>query len=271
MKLFVGLGNPGRGYAVNRHNVGFMAIDRIASVHGMANWRKRFHGQAVDGMINGQKIVLLKPATYMNESGKAVGAAVRLFKLDLADVVVFYDDIDLAPGKLRVKTGGGNAGHNGLRSITHLVGNDYVRVRIGVGHPGHKDLVADYVLHNFTSSERAAWVDPLLDAIAGASGHLAVADHARFLSDVASTVNPPPAARDGRANTRRRHGNEPQPNEPQPHARSIGADGECSAPSTPSTDRTGSSNREDPRRRKSHGALADKLQKWLKGRAENER
>ena len=256
MKLFVGLGNPGTRYAANRHNVGFMTLDRIALEHGIANWRKRFQGESADGLINGEKVILLKPATYMNDSGRAVGAAVRFLKLDLADVVVFYDEIDLAAGKLKVKTGGGNAGHNGLRSITHLVGNDYVRVRIGVGHPGHKDLVADYVLHNFTADERDEWVDPMLDAIAKASQYLAAGDSARFLSEVHMILNPD-QARAGKAATivARRDKN-----------KNLASNIKADKTQPVSGPRTGSSHPAGERRAKQKGALAEKLQKWLKGR-----
>ncbi len=183
MKLFVGLGNPGSGHAQNRHNVGFMAVERIASEHNFGPWKKKFHGLISDGRIGGERVLLLKPQTYMNDSGRSVVAAQRFHKLDEGDIVVFYDEIDLAPAKLKVKTGGGNAGHNGLRSLSAHVGNDFVRVRIGVGHPGNKDLVADYVLRDFSKSDRA-WLEPLIDAIAGASGRLAADDASRFLTDV---------------------------------------------------------------------------------------
>ena len=187
MKLFVGLGNPGAKYARNRHNVGFMAVDRIADRHGFAAWRRRFQGEVAEGTLAGERVLVLKPGTYMNESGRAVGEAARFLKIPESDIVVFYDEIDLAPGKLKVKTGGGNAGHNGLRSLSAHIGNDYVRVRIGVGHPGHKDLVVPYVLHDFATADRD-WLEPLLDAVADACGHLAVGDQARFLTDVAKAL-----------------------------------------------------------------------------------
>ena len=142
MKLIVGLGNPGDEHSGNRHNVGFMAVDRIAAAHGFSSWRKRFQGLIAEGEIGGERCILLKPQTYMNESGRSVGEAVRFLKIPIGDVIVVYDEIDLVPGKLKVKTGGGNAGHNGLRSISAHLENDYVRVRIGVGHPGVKELVA---------------------------------------------------------------------------------------------------------------------------------
>ena len=203
MKLFVGLGNPGAKYARNRHNVGFMAVDRIADRHGFAPWRRRFQGEVAESTLAGERVLLLKPGTYMNESGRAVAEATRFLKIPESDVVVFYDEIDLAPGKLKVKTGGGNAGHNGLRSLSAHIGNDYIRVRIGVGHPGHKDLVVPYVLHDFAKADRD-WLDPLLDAVADASGHLAVGDQARFLTDVAKALQKgrPPAERSAPASGR---------------------------------------------------------------------
>ncbi len=136
MKLFVGLGNIGDMYARNRHNIGFMAVERIADKHGFSAWKRRFQGETSEGTIAGERVLLLKPSTYMNESGRSVGEAMRFLKIDLDDLVVFHDELDLAPGKLKVKTGGGNAGHNGLRSITAHLGNEYVRVRMGIGHPG---------------------------------------------------------------------------------------------------------------------------------------
>ena len=183
MRLLVGLGNPGQRYAGNRHNVGFMAVDAIARAHGASPWRRRFQGQSADGLIGTERVVLLKPETFMNDSGRAVGEAQRFFKLDLADIVVFHDELDLAPGKVRVKRGGGNAGHNGLRSITALCGNDYRRVRIGIGHPGHKDLVHGYVLRDFDREERP-WVEDLLGALAGNAGLIAGGDDAGFQNKV---------------------------------------------------------------------------------------
>src|SRR5262245_11968295 len=183
MKLFVGLGNPGKGYARHRHNVGFMALERIADRHGFGSWRKRYHGLVAEGPIGGHRVMLLMPQTYMNDSGQAVGEAQRYLKVQESDIFVFHDEIDLAPGKLKVKAGGGNAGHNGLRSISAHVGNDYLRVRIGVGHPGSKDAVSGYVLHDFSKTDQA-WLEPMLDAIAEAAGRLAAGDEARFLTDV---------------------------------------------------------------------------------------
>src|SRR5438128_10037539 len=149
MLLLVGLGNPGSRYAGNRHNVGFMAVDAISKRHGAGPWRRRFQGVAAEGPLAGERALLLLPGTYMNESGRAVADAAHFYKLGLPDIVVFHDEIDLAPGKVRVKTGGGVAGHNGLRSISAHIGNDYRRGRIGIGHPGSQDLVGPYVLHAF--------------------------------------------------------------------------------------------------------------------------
>ena len=188
MKLLVGLGNPGDKYAGNRHNVGFMAVERIQSAHGFGPWKKKFQGLAADGEIAGEKVMLLKPQTYMNESGRSVGEAVRFLKVPIADLVVLYDEIDLAPGKLKAKTGGGNAGHNGLRSISAHLENDYVRVRIGVGHPGAKELVANWVLNDFAKADRA-WLEPLLEAIADAAARLAKGETERFLTDVARVLD----------------------------------------------------------------------------------
>jgi PTH1 family peptidyl-tRNA hydrolase len=165
MLLLVGLGNPGARYAGNRHNVGFMAVQAIAKRHGIGPWRRRFAGVACEGPLGGARTLLLLPGTFMNESGRAVAEAAHFYKLAVGDVIVVHDEIDLPPGKLRVKTGGGIAGHNGLRSISEHIGNDYRRVRIGVGHPGNKDLVHAYVLNDFAKSERP-WVEALVDIIA---------------------------------------------------------------------------------------------------------
>lgn len=183
MRLFVGLGNPGGGYSGNRHNIGFMALDAIGRAHAGQPWRRRFRGQGSEALIGGEKVVLLKPDTFMNDSGRAVGEAIRFFKLDLGDVTVFHDELDLAPGKLRVKRGGGNAGHNGLRSITALCGNEYRRVRMGIGHPGHKDLVHGYVLRDFAKAEQP-WVDDLCRAVADDAAVLTCGDDAGFQNRV---------------------------------------------------------------------------------------
>jgi len=172
MLLFAGLGNPGAGYAGNRHNIGFRAVDAIHDRHRFAPWRKRFHGEAAEGEIGGNKVLLLKPQTYMNDSGVSVAAAARFYKVPLDKIVVFHDELDLAPAKVRVKVGGGNAGHNGLRSISALSGNDYMRVRLGIGHPGDKDLVHPYVLSDFFKEERPQF-EAVTDAVAAAAEFLA--------------------------------------------------------------------------------------------------
>ncbi len=179
MRLFAGLGNPGTQYAGNRHNIGFMAIDAIARRWNFPSWRARFAGEVSEGQIGGVKTLLLKPKTYMNESGRSVAEAARFYKIGLSDIVVFHDELDLAPAKLRVKTGGGNAGHNGLRSISPAIGNDYVRVRLGIGHPGHKDMVHSFVLSDFTKAERD-WVACMTDAIADNADLLAKGDVPSF-------------------------------------------------------------------------------------------
>lgn len=183
MLLFVGLGNPGRQYAANRHNIGFLALDAIAREAGAPAFRKRFQGEATECVLGGERVILLKPATYMNESGRAVGEAARFLKIGLDGIVVFHDELDLAPAKLRVKKGGGNAGHNGLRSITAHLGNDYRRVRMGIGHPGVKELVHSWVLNDFGKSEMA-WVDALCDATARNAALLAKGDDPGFQNRV---------------------------------------------------------------------------------------
>ena len=184
MQLWVGLGNPGPEYAMHRHNVGFMALDAIAEVHGFSAPKKQFQGWVQDGRIGAHRILLLKPATFMNESGRSIGEAMRFYKLTPEDVTVFYDELDLAPFKVKVKTGGGTAGHNGLRSIDQHLGPDFRRVRLGIGHPGHKDRVTGYVLGNYSKTE----MDPLADML-GAVGNeaewLAQGEDARFMSNVA--------------------------------------------------------------------------------------
>jgi PTH1 family peptidyl-tRNA hydrolase len=183
MRLLVGLGNPGTEHVGNRHNIGFMVVQEIARRHGFPPWRRRFQGVATEGTIGSERVLLLLPGTYMNESGRAVGEAAHFYKLPLSDIVVVHDEIDLAPMKLRVKTGGGVAGHNGLRSITAHVGNDYRRVRIGVGHPGAKEQVYGYVLGDFAKAERP-WVEALVEVIADNAGLLARGDDATFQNKV---------------------------------------------------------------------------------------
>ncbi|MGI9388385.1 MAG: aminoacyl-tRNA hydrolase [Methyloligellaceae bacterium] len=198
MKLFVGLGNPGKKYARHRHNVGYMVADEIARAYSFESWRKRFQGEAAEGRLGNAKCLLLKPTTYMNESGQSVGEAVRYYKIPTEDVVVFYDEIDLQPGKVRVKSGGGSAGHNGIKSLTSHIGSEFVRVRIGIGHPGRKDLVHRYVLHDFSAADRE-WLDPLLDAMVSAAARLAADDRANFTNEVAQALqNDAAADLDGR-------------------------------------------------------------------------
>jgi len=190
MRLFVGLGNPGAGYARHRHNVGFMAVDRIGADHGFSPWRGRFQGQVAEGRLGAEKIALLKPQTFMNLSGQSVGEAMRFWKLEPGDITVFHDELDLAPGKCRVKLGGGHAGHNGLRSLHAHVGDAYRRVRIGIGHPGHKDRVAGYVLHDFAKADDD-WLEPLLQGISEGAAALAEGDDARFMNAVSLRTAPP--------------------------------------------------------------------------------
>ncbi|WP_435164070.1 aminoacyl-tRNA hydrolase [Falsirhodobacter sp. 1013] len=190
MKLWVGLGNPGAKYAGNRHNIGFMAVDRIAEDHGFSPWRKGFQGLVSEGRLGSEKVALLKPETFMNNSGQSVGEAMRFWKLVPADVVVFHDELDLAPGKVRLKTAGGHAGHNGLRSIHAHIGESYDRVRLGIGHPGHKDRVAGYVLADFAKAE-GDWLDDVMRGLSDGAAALAAGDGPRFLNAVAQRVAPP--------------------------------------------------------------------------------
>ena len=204
MRLFVGLGNPGPKYARQRHNIGFMAADAIYARHGFPPWRSRFRGLATEGQLGAERVLLLKPQTYMNESGRAVAEAARFYKLPPEDVVVFHDELDLAPGKVRVKTGGGVAGHNGLRSIDACLGTrEFTRVRLGIGHPGHKERVLSHVLGDFSGADRE-WLGVLLDAVADAAPMLAEGNAANFMNRVALLTRPPeereapePAARIG--------------------------------------------------------------------------
>jgi len=184
MQLWVGLGNPGPQYAMHRHNVGFMAVDTLVDFHGFGSAQKKFQGWIHDGHIGGERVILLKPATFMNESGRAVGEAMRFYKLEMDALTVFHDELDLAPFKVKVKQGGGTAGHNGLRSIDKHLGPDFRRVRLGIGHPGHKDRVTGYVLGNYAKAE----IDDLtamLGAVAAEAGWLTKGDDARFMNDVA--------------------------------------------------------------------------------------
>lgn len=187
MLLFAGLGNPGAKYASNRHNVGFMAADAIARRHSFSPWSKKFQGLISEGTLGGEKIVLIKPQTFMNLSGQSVGEALRFYKLELSALTVFYDEIDLAEGKLRIKTGGGAGGHNGIRSIDGHVGNAYRRVRIGVGHPGVKEMVQHHVLGDFAKADRE-WLEPLLDAIADNAAMIVKGDESGFMNKASLAV-----------------------------------------------------------------------------------
>ncbi|TVR98969.1 MAG: aminoacyl-tRNA hydrolase [Rhodospirillales bacterium] len=188
--LVVGLGNPGARYAGNRHNIGFMAVDAIARRHGFPPWRSRFQGQVSEASVAGRRVLLLKPMTFMNRSGDAVGQAARYFKVPTTDVLVFHDELDLAEGRLRVKQGGGHAGHNGLRSLHAVIGPDYRRVRLGIGHPGDREQVLGHVLKDFAKAD-AAWLDPLLEAIAERFPDLVAGDAGTFMSKVAMALQPP--------------------------------------------------------------------------------
>ncbi len=240
MKLFVGLGNPGDKYARNRHNIGFMAVERIAERHGFGPWKKKFKGYAAEGEIGGEKVLLLKPETYMNESGQSVGDAARFLKISEGDVVVFHDELDLLPGRIKVKTGGGNAGHNGLRSISAHLGNETLRVRLGIGHPGSKDAVSHFVLSDFSKADQA-WLPDLLDAVAKAAPHLVKGDAARFQTDVARLLQ--------------------QTNNDDVKANPAEADAAVRSPRPkPAGGPPGE------RQSKRASALADNLAKWLAGR-----
>ena len=190
MKLIVGLGNPGTKYARNRHNIGYMAVDRIAGDHGFGPWKSKFQGRVADGRLGREKVLLLKPETYMNLSGQSVGEAMRFYKLDPSDVIVFQDELDLAPGKVRVKQGGGHAGHNGLRSLHAHITEDYFRVRLGIGHPGRKELVSGYVLHDFARADED-WLADLLTGISDGAPYLGDGDNGKFMNAVALRTVPP--------------------------------------------------------------------------------
>jgi len=200
MRLFVGLGNPGAKYARIRHNVGFMALDAIASEHDFSPWRGKFDGQVSEDRLGGEKIVLLKTETFMNNSGQSVGKALRFFKLPPSSTIVFHDEIDLAPGKCRTKDGGGHAGHNGLRSLHQHIGPDYGRVRIGIGHPGHKGKVAGFVLHDFAKADQD-WLDNVISGISDGIESLAHGDSGRFMNAVALRVKPERPAKPAKPKT----------------------------------------------------------------------
>jgi len=190
MLLIVGLGNPGQGYARNRHNIGFMAVDEIVRRYSFGPWKNRFQGRVSEGRVGSEKLLALEPQTYMNESGRAVGEAVRFYKLDPDEVIVLHDEIDIKPGKVKVKQGGGPGGHNGLRSIDSHIGRDYWRVRLGVGHPGDKDLVHGYVLSDFAKAD-GVWLDKVIETVAAELPDLVAGDQLAFMSRVAQTLAPP--------------------------------------------------------------------------------
>ena len=183
MRLLVGLGNPGSNYEHNRHNIGFMAADRVAKAYAFSPWKARFQGHVCEGVIGTEKVLLLKPGTYMNLSGQAVGEASRFYKIATPDVVVMYDELELQPGRMKVKQGGGNAGHNGLKSIDAHIGLDYWRVRMGIGHPGEKHKVSGYVLQDFAKADQP-WLDAFLDAIVKSLPDLINGDENRFMTRV---------------------------------------------------------------------------------------
>jgi PTH1 family peptidyl-tRNA hydrolase len=183
MKLFVGLGNPGKKYVNNRHNIGFMALDQIANDHSFSSWKSKFQGQLSDGKLGLEKVILLKPETFMNLSGQSVSETIKFYKIKTEDVVVFHDELDLSASKLRVKSSGGHAGHNGLRSIHQHIGPDYQRVRMGIGHPGHKDRVANYVLSDFAKSDQN-WLKDLIYGVSDGAVYLAKDDPGKFMNAV---------------------------------------------------------------------------------------
>jgi len=191
MRLIVGLGNPGARYARNRHNIGFMAAEAIARRYAFAAPRSRFKGELSEGVVAGERRLLLRPQTFMNASGEAVLAAMSFYKIAPGDIVVIHDELDLRPGKMRVKRGGGSAGHNGLRSIDAMIGADYWRVRMGIGHPGIKELVHPYVLQNFAADELKEWVEPLVEAVADTFPLLLEGTPQAFMSEVARRCPPP--------------------------------------------------------------------------------
>ena len=247
MKLIVGLGNPGDKYAGNRHNVGFMALERIADRHAAAGWRKRFSARTAEVGVGGEKVLLLCPETYYNDAGRAVSEAARFLKIAPEDIIVFHDEIDLAPGKVRVKQGGGLAGNNGLRSIAAHMGPDFVRVRVGVGHPGNKDAVAHYVLHDFPKADREG-LDVLLDAMAAALANLVQGHHDRFQTAVSQALTDFAKAQAG-----------PSSVDASPAQRK--------APGQLPTAKPAGRHPAGERQSKRQSALADNLKRWLSGRS----
>ena len=201
MHLIVGLGNPGDKYKGNRHNIGFMAVDAIARRHNFPSFREKFQGLISEGTIDGEKVLLLKPLTFMNSSGDSVQKVAKFYQLGPSDISVLYDEIDLAPGKTRVKVGGGNGGHNGLRSIDPQIGLNYRRVRLGVGHPGHKDAVMHHVLGDFAKAEQSGWLNPLLDAVAEKAAMIVKGDDNGLMNKLAIAVKGDGAERSERPET----------------------------------------------------------------------
>lgn len=228
MRLFVGLGNPGGKYAGNRHNIGYMALDKIAADHDFGPWRSKFQGVIAEGRLGGEKVLALKPETFMNLSGQSVGEAMRFYKLEPADVTVFYDELDLAPGKLRVKAGGGLAGHNGLRSINAHIGADFTRVRMGIGHPGHKDRVSGYVLSDFAKADQE-WLADLLQGVSDGAGELAAGDPGKFMNAVALRTAPP---RSSKTDAKPRPATAPSAPAPAPTPKPPARSGPDTAPRT---------------------------------------
>jgi len=257
MKLIVGLGNPGDKYARNRHNVGFMTLEQIADAFGRGGWRKKFSSLICDAEIDGDRALLLCPQTYYNEAGRAVSEAARFHKIEPDDIIVFHDEIDLVPGKVRVKVGGGHAGNNGLRSIASHMGADFVRVRIGVGHPGNKDAVAAYVLHDFPKAD-ADGLDVLMQAMAKATPHLMTAAHDKFQTDVSQALT---NWRDDEADIkpRKRGSQDTRETTSAPHA------------AKPSKTSGGKRHPSGERQSKRKTALADNLKRWLAGRDTSEK
>jgi len=236
MMILVGLGNPGPRYASQRHNVGFMAVDAVHARHRFGPWRQKFQAEIAEGTLGEERVLLVKPLTYMNDSGRAVGEAARFYKVAPADIVVVHDELDLPPGKFRLKAGGGHGGHNGLRSLSQHLGEGYRRLRIGIGHPGSKDAVHNYVLHDFAKSDEK-WLAPLLDAIAAEAPLVAAGQDATFANRVHLLVAPPKPAR--------------------PAAASV------AAPAAPTRDGTAAAPSSSAATASAKGPLADALSKLL--------
>jgi PTH1 family peptidyl-tRNA hydrolase len=257
MKLLVGLGNPGAKYARNRHNVGFMAVDAIARAYGFGPWRKRFQAETAEGRIGDQACLLVKPTTFMNESGRAVGEAMRFYKLAPWDLIVFHDEIDLPPGKMRVKGGGSHAGHNGLRSLDAHIGPQFYRVRIGVGHPGSREHVAGYVLHDFAKADQE-WLDPLLEAISDAMPELVQENDGRFMNQVSLAMQhalaKPEAKTAGNGKTKDKAARAKAPSQRDLSRAAAKREDE---PPAPAEERSG------------EGPLAGMLRRWLGGGRKN--